>query len=174
MTMTDDALPNAEPRWEAPWLALPDKARIAYRIATLLGMGLPVMGLAGFGMLVMRRNFPMYPLWALLGVVAVLALAWWLGGARHRHTRYRLDEDGLHVARGIWWKGETLVPRTRVQHLDLERGPIERRLGLASLVLHTAGTRLNAVKLAGLDADEARAIRNELVDREADADDDAL
>lgn len=174
MTDTDAPAPQAQPHWEAPWLPLPAKARIAYRLAQLMGMGIPVLAAAGIGLLPMRRIFPMYPLWALLGVAAVLALAWWLGGARHRHTRYRLDEDGLHVARGIWWKSETLVPRTRVQHLDLERGPIERRLGLASLVLHTAGTRLNAVKLAGLDAEDARAIRNELVDREAHADDDAL
>ena len=48
---------------------------------------------------------------------------------------------------------------------------IERMLGLASLVVHTAGTRMNAVRLAGMDAVRGREVRNDLIDRDGDDDD---
>ena len=72
----------------------------------------------------------------------------------------RLDEGGA-----VWFGG--------LARLDLERGPIERRFGLATLVVHTAGTRMNALRQHGfLDAD-AVALRDALLP-EPDAHDDAL
>lgn len=104
-------------------------------------------------------------------LVALLGMA--LGRARWRRTHWRLDERGLQVRRGVFWRSEILVPRTRVQHLDLERGPIERRFGLATLVVHTAGTRMHALSQHGfLDAD-AVALRDALLP-EASHHDDAL
>ena len=59
-----------------------------------------------------------------------------------------------------------------MQHLDIRRGPVERRFGLATLVIHTAGTRHNAVATAGLDADEAERLRDHLARWAGDDDDD--
>jgi membrane protein YdbS with pleckstrin-like domain len=66
-----------------------------------------------------------------------------------------------------------LVPRSRVQHLDIERGPIERQYGLATLVVHTAGTRQHAMRIAGLPDADAVALRDALVP-EAGRHDDVL
>lgn len=61
--------------------------------------------------------------------------------------------------------------RARVQHLDIERGPIERRYGLATLVVHTAGTRLSAVRQPGFDEDSANRLRDALVPHQREHDD---
>jgi membrane protein YdbS with pleckstrin-like domain len=82
-----------------------------------------------------------------------------------------LDDDGLRVRRGHYWRRETLVPRARVQHLDIERGPIERHFGLATLVVHTAGTRLSALRQPGFDEHDAEALRQALVPRTREHDD---
>ncbi len=108
---------------------------------------------------------------ALFVLVAVLGAL--LGRARARRTHWKLDTRGLQVRRGLVWKHELLVPRSRVQHLDLERGPIERRFGLATLVVHTAGTRLHALRQPGLRDADAVALRDALLP-EADRDDDSL
>ena len=79
----------------------------------------------------------------------------------------------LRVRRGVVWHKEILVPRSRVQHLDIERGPIERHFGLATLVVHTAGTRLHALRQPGLLDADALALRDALLP-EADRDDDTL
>jgi hypothetical protein len=102
----------------------------------------------------------------LLAASACLLLAMlggWLNRQRWRNAGWKLDATGLHVRRGRLWHQQILIPRSRVQHLDLERGPIERRFGLATLTVHTAGTRLHALRQPGfLDAD-AVALRDALV-----------
>ena len=54
------------------------------------------------------------------------------------------------------------MPQSRVQHLDLRRGPLQRRLDLSTLVIHTAGTRHSAVTVSGLDAGDAERLRDTL------------
>jgi membrane protein YdbS with pleckstrin-like domain len=65
------------------------------------------------------------------------------------------------------------VPASRVQHLDLKRGPLQRRYGLATLVIHTAGTRHSAVAVSGLDAADAERLRDRLAHQVDDDDDGA-
>ena len=101
-----------------------------------------------------------------------VGFALWLGLKQYRHTLWRLDEDGLAIRRGRMWQRETRVPATRVQHLDIKRGPLQRRRNLSTLVVHTAGTRHSAVTLPHLDADDAQRLRDRL-GRQLDLDDDA-
>jgi membrane protein YdbS with pleckstrin-like domain len=97
-------------------------------------------------------------LWLLVGAAGpVIAYRRW------KATAWKLDDTGLHLRRGRLLRKEVLVPRSRVQHLDIERGPIERRYGVATLVVHTAGTRQHALRLAGLRDADAVALRDALV-----------
>lgn len=82
---------------------------------------------------------------------------------KHRHVRYRLDEVGLEIRQGVVWHSVITVPRSRVQHTDVNQGPIQRRFGLATLVVHTAGTESASVELSGLARRTAFAIRDELI-----------
>ena len=64
----------------------------------------------------------------------------------------------------------TNVPRSRVQHTDVAQGPLERRYGLGTLVIYTAGTEHAKVALPGLAYADALRIRDQLLPREgADA-----
>ncbi|MGX5731417.1 PH domain-containing protein [Pseudoxanthomonas beigongshangi] len=94
----------------------------------------------------------------------------WVSVRRHLRTRWKLDDSGFAVRRGNWWQSETHVPISRVQHLDLKRGPLERGLGLATLVVHTAGTRQATVNVQALDAADAERLRDRLA-RQLDLDD---
>src|SRR5690606_35523509 len=104
----------------------------------------------------------------------VLLPAWglWMEVRGYRYSRWLLDDTGLGYRRGRMWQIETRVPRTRVQHVDLRHGPLERRFGLATLVVHTAGSRDSAVAVVGLDANEAARLRD-LLAQQVDDDDDA-
>ena len=55
------------------------------------------------------------------------------------------------------------MPRSRVQHTDVSRGPIERGFDLATLIVHTAGTENASISLGGLKAASAYAIRDYLI-----------
>ena len=83
---------------------------------------------------------------------------------RYRHIRYRLDAHGVTIRRGVVWRTVTSVPTSRVQHTDVSRGPVERYFDLATLVIHTAGTRDASVALSGLGHREALALRDGLIE----------
>lgn len=104
--------------------------------------------------------------WALVGLLGLL-----LGYRRWRASFWKLDDTGLHLKRGRAFRKEILVPRSRVQHLDIERGPVERHFGLATLVIHTAGTRQHAIRQTGLADADAVALRDALVPASAGHDD---
>ena len=95
---------------------------------------------------------------ALVGFAALILLP----QRRYRAWGYREEEDELHIAHGLLVRVSTVVPFGRVQHIDITHGPIERRLGLATLVLHTAGTRSAAVSLPGLLEPDAEQMRDRI------------
>ncbi|MEL7060432.1 MAG: PH domain-containing protein [Acidobacteriota bacterium] len=109
---------------------------------------------------------------AWFGLLGLLLLrAWIWAGVRYRHIFWRLDDNGLRIRRGVWWRSVTSVPRSRVQHTDVSQGPIERRFGLATLTVYTAGTQHASVPLAGLEHEQALAVRDVLLEGD---DDDAV
>lgn len=82
---------------------------------------------------------------------------------RRYHARgYQLGGDRLRVVRGLLFRSDTVVPFGRVQHIDVHQGPVERGYGLATLVLHTAGTHNASVTLPGLAHADALAMREEI------------
>lgn len=106
------------------------------------------------------------------GTVTSLATGLWVAGStalaalclgwprlRHRHTSYRADDRGLQIRRGVWWRSHLFVSRSRIQHTDVSQGPLQRRFGIASLTVHTAGTHNAATQLSGLSHQNALAAR---------------
>lgn len=173
----DTATPWDADDWPgaAPWQALPEAARRAFRWSALLGWGLagllagPVAAVAwalaqGPSLVLLAA--------AVLPLLLAIGLALWQADWAWRYTRWRLDRDGLRLRRGRWWRQERMVPRARVQHLDIERGLIERRFGLATLVVHTAGTVHGALRQAGFAEADAMQLREALVPERREYDDD--
>lgn len=101
---------------------------------------------------------------ALIALVCVAAVTGYLH-LYWRRYRYAEVDDGLQIDSGVWWRKRTLVPRSRVQHTDVKHGPLQRRLGLATLVIHTAATRHQAIELPGLTEAHAETLRDDLLGR---------
>lgn len=99
---------------------------------------------------------------AAIAFLVSAAVGAWIGLKQYRYTAWRLDAHGLAVRRGRFWQRETRVPATRVQHLDVKHGPLQRRRDLATLVVHTAGTAHGSVTVPNLDATDAERLRDRL------------
>jgi putative membrane protein len=96
----------------------------------------------------------------LLALLPLLAVA---AALERRCHRYALAGDLLFVVRGVWRRRLWLVPLRNVQSLSLSRGPIQRRLGLATLAIDTAGaSMLNSPRIVDLRADAAAALAAEI------------
>ena len=76
-----------------------------------------------------------------------------------RRLGYSVDSSFLRVVRGWLFHSDTIVPFVRVQHIDVNRGPLDKLFGTASLVVHTAGTHNSIVTLPGLSPDRAAELR---------------
>jgi membrane protein YdbS with pleckstrin-like domain len=102
----------------------------------------------------------------LIWLLLVLLLVWhayrWPPRA-YEHTSYRVDEEGIEIQRGVYFRVVINVPRSRVQHIDVSQGPLERRYGLGTLVVYTAGTEHAKVQLEGLEHGRALRIRDYLL-----------
>jgi len=119
-------------------------------------------------------NLPGWVKGLLVGLwgIVMLVLAWpshrW-PEVEHRHTSYKVDERGIEIRKGVFWRRVIHVPRSRVQHTDVSQGPIERGFGLGTLVIYTAGTDHARVVLSGLEHATALQIRDYLLPDDEDA-----
>jgi membrane protein YdbS with pleckstrin-like domain len=85
----------------------------------------------------------------------------------HAHLRYRIwrfevQRDALFLHRGVFTRVRTVVPFVRVQHVDTQRNPLERLVGLSSVVVYTAGSRGADVTIPGLRPDRAEDLQQQL------------
>jgi membrane protein YdbS with pleckstrin-like domain len=84
--------------------------------------------------------------------------------ARMSWSRWRWSAwpNALELRHGVVVARESLVPYHRIQQIDVERGPLERILGLSSLVLRTASASSDG-KIPGIPAATADALRARLL-----------
>jgi membrane protein YdbS with pleckstrin-like domain len=82
---------------------------------------------------------------------------------RVRSIGYLLRDDDLLFRRGLMWQRFVAVPYGRMQLVDVNRGPLDRALGLAGLRLVTAAAASNVV-VPGLPLADAEGLRDHLVE----------
>jgi len=75
------------------------------------------------------------PLGALvLGILSHMYLvAFW------KRFYFTYDDRHIRIYSGVWWRKQILIPFNRVTNIEVLQGPWQRRLGLATLKLQTAG-----------------------------------
>ncbi len=168
---TDDAEPEVEHDFVADGVHYPLHpnwvlaSRLSGGIVTVIVCGASMIGLL-IAVFASRWRGPTVLLAFLGWFLFFVALGCWtqIGPAlRYKRRRYRLDEMGLRIRRGLVWQTEISVPYSRIQHTDVSRGPIERWFGLSTLIVHTAGTENASISLDGLPAPRAYRIRDLLL-----------
>lgn len=102
-----------------------------------------------------------------IGAVALLALTGWILWLIPRQVRamgYAERADDLLLRRGILFRSMVVVPYGRMQYVDVNAGPLARKLGIASVQLHTASPGTDA-SIDGLPTAEAARLRDQLASR---------
>ncbi len=96
-----------------------------------------------------------------LGVMG--GAAWWWTALVWRAWRFEIGAHALHLRHGVVTRRASTIPFHRVQHIDLEAGPLERRLRLTTLILRTASASSDS-QVPGIDAEDAVALRARILD----------
>ena len=101
-------------------------------------------------------TFIPFCIWA----VAILGfLKTWISHSRDQVKFYSLRELDLHYSSGLFFRKTVSQPITRIQHIELKRGPIERKVGLATLQVFSAGGEMHTFQIPGLPVDTAQQLR---------------
>jgi membrane protein YdbS with pleckstrin-like domain len=159
--------PSPERRAASEFRPLDPRVVGLWRAANLIGSSALLMILFAGGVIVALAEPRAWP-WVMLAWIFFAAWGAWLSLWRPKRLYhswgYRIDAKVLETRSGLLFHVAHLLPLSRLQHVDLHRGPLERAFGLASLILHTAGTHEARITIPGLDADEAVRLRDRLVE----------
>jgi membrane protein YdbS with pleckstrin-like domain len=131
-----------------------------WRLDTLWRGAVPVVG-ALAAELTLGTPLPTGTLSGLVAATAV-ALAVLVPPLRYRAWGFALRDDDLYVEHGVLFRTASIVPHARIQHVDTRHGPLHRWLGLAAVVVFTAGTRGARIEIPALESGEAEGLRDRL------------
>ena len=98
-----------------------------------------------------------YIIWG-VGIVGLLQVLY-SSYADLRKT-YALRELDLNYSSGLFFRKTVSQPITRIQHIELKRGPIERKVGLATLQVFSAGGATHTFEIPGLPVNVAQKLRH--------------
>lgn len=132
-----------------------------WRLVTALGLLIPLVPASVVAVLALGREGALVPL---AGLLLLLVFAGWYPRARWDGWRWRLTPLALELTHGVLVRTHEAVPYFRVQQIDVAQGPVDRLLGLATLQVTTASASGSA-SLPGVPADQAPAVRAELLAR---------
>jgi uncharacterized protein len=104
---------------------------------------------------------------AVLAAVIVVAAIWY-PPARFARWRWRFTDIAVELEHGVLVRQAEALPYFRIQQIDVNEGPIDRLLGLASLQV-TSASASGSVALPGIAAGDAPALRRALLARAAEA-----
>lgn len=146
---------------------LPDAALRVMRIGWMVVAGVLFLVAAG-GDLALRFGTeappPGPPLVVAVAVGLVpLAFGWWWARKAFESWRIEVDDERIRVDHGVVIHQSAFVPRTRIQHVSTQQGPLQRSFDLTSLTMHTAGARTPNIEIPHLHTDVAEQLRHELV-----------
>ncbi|WP_417460385.1 PH domain-containing protein [Kordiimonas sp.] len=86
---------------------------------------------------------------------------------------YALREHDVHYKHGIVWRNEASLPFNRIQHVEVERGPLERLFGLSTLKFFAAGGGSADLRIPSLPEAEAAKLRAFVLEKAGADHDDA-
>jgi uncharacterized protein len=140
--------------WQLGYVMVTGVVLVAVGIVMAIATDLPEAVRTGLPILVL-----------MVGGVATIVLP----PAVYRRWRYAITEDGVELRHGLIVHRESSIPHFRVQHIDLQQGPLDRWRGVVKVSISTASPATDAT-LPGIEPERAEVLRARILER-AEADD---
>ncbi|AEG45354.1 PH domain-containing protein [Isoptericola variabilis] len=141
------------------WQRVSPRLVTARLVTAAITLGVPIVAGVVLGLAVTPW------LWFVAAVPAAILV--WVAIVVPRQVRaigYAERDDDLLIRKGILFRSLVVVPYGRMQYVDVEAGPLDRKLGLAKVQLHTASASTDA-DIPGLAPEEAERLRDRLTVR---------
>ncbi len=103
----------------------------------------------------------------IIGMLSALSIVLVFGNIfrnlQAKRLAYAITSQELLLAQGIFWHKRTSLPFTRLQHVSLSQGPLEKFFGLKRLKCFSAGSGVAEIDIRGLDEIKAEHLRQHLL-----------
>ena len=123
----------------------------------------PLAGVAVFSVLLHIPLLQTVLLWALAIGFAIVFVSWPRISVPRRG--YVVRDKDIVFRSGVIWRSVTAIPYNRIQHVETSNTPLDRKFGVATLQLFTAGGSGGDLKIDGLGADVAEQLRIFILDK---------
>ncbi|WP_299671681.1 PH domain-containing protein [uncultured Polaribacter sp.] len=105
----------------------------------------------------LELNESIFWLYAILSIALLFVVFIKLIGFKKR--KYAVREKDISYKKGVFFRSLTTVPFNRIQHVEIDQGPISRYFNLVSLSVFTAGDSSDDLKISGLLKEDAQQIK---------------
>lgn len=109
-----------------------------------------------------------YPVLMTWPIVVLVIFIWvivstailYFGFSAWKYKGYALREHDILYKTGIFFRSTVVIAFNRVQHVEIQQGPLDRLFSLSSMTLFTAGGSSSDVTVPGLHPDQASRLKN--------------
>ncbi|MBK8518505.1 MAG: PH domain-containing protein [Saprospiraceae bacterium] len=114
-------------------------------------------------------DFPWILLFS-IGWSILFGLYTFMAVKRYDYEGFAIREKDIMFKSGIFFRSTLIIPFNRVQHCEIEQGPIDRFFNLSELSLFTAGGSGSDLMIPGLTHEKSAALKNFITKRVAVSD----
>ncbi|MEI0736789.1 PH domain-containing protein [Paenibacillus sp. JTLBN-2024] len=115
------------------------------------------------GWLTVRYDWPLWiaALTAVISAVIVVLELAVFPRVLYRSWQYAILEKEVELHHGFWVRKRTLIPMSRIQHVNAKQGPIEKGYGLSTVTFATAA---GSHHIPALSEEEAERVRRQIAE----------
>ena len=137
-----------------------------YLTKSLLQLGFTFLVLlAGWATLFFFEISNLYRLFSLGILLAFFIFFFWNTVQLQKNYGFALREKDILYRRGFLVNKTTVVPFNRIQHVSTTRGILDKKLGIATLNIFTAGGSGSDIKIPGLEPELALRLKESVSDK---------
>lgn len=101
------------------------------------------------------------------GWILVASFFIFLSYRSYFYEGFALRQKDVVYKSGMWFRSTIIVPFNRVQHCEINQGPIDRYFGLSELSLFTAGGSSSDLNIPGLSQETAAKLKQFITNKVA-------
>ena len=131
-----------------------------HAFSSFIGWAIILVIMLAVDTLVDKVNIPYF---VLLGIALLALLSGLMGYFSAKACGYFQDEFDIYFKQGLWWRKQTALNFSRIQHIDISHGPLERRYQMATIKFFTAGGAMSDLKISGLPSERAETLRQDIL-----------
>jgi uncharacterized protein len=160
-----EALPKVE---EVPLIPAEHRYLKVLRLQWLIIFLVLLIAISALVVFVEKLRAPVFMTVVGVGWVVLAAASFWLQEKSFRVKAYAIRERDVIYQTGLIFRNTYTCPFNRIQNTTVAVGPLERKFGLATLILYTAGTNAADVHIPGLKEETARSLKEWITKKIAD------